>query len=378
MATNGETAYEEGTEGRAEVRAVDWGRIVAGGAAGVTIAAAPGVRAGGPCALVATPEALAPAWTGAVDDLRREIAELPASDCRPMTLSIVASGGAVRVVAITGDGRRTERTVARPDSLVATALGLLLTIPAETPAPPPAPPPPSAATAAPPPPRRAIETGPAAPAPPPPALALWAGLAAGLRLTAPTAVTVFDVEARLDLMLDRWLLLSTIRSALVSCLGGQGVDCDVYNDVSLGVGVGRRVRAGTAAVDFALEPSIVWMHMEYDVPGALEAESVAGSEVALRLDASARIAVPLAEGWALTLTVDGGLAPTMLGTTRLELPVSLAGVAQPPHSQRGRAEYASAPRGRSCERAPAAAASCRDQRRRAPGRCRRRPPRRAR
>jgi hypothetical protein len=141
---------------------------------------------------------------------------------------------------------------------------------------------------------------------------------------------VVSVEGRLDLIFDRWLLLSTIRSALVSCLGGQGVDCDVYNDVSFGVGVGRRLRAGTAAVDFAFEPSVVWMHMEYDAPGASEAQSVAGSEVALRIDASARLAVPLADGWALTLTVDAGLAPTMLRTTRVELPANLAGVAAPP------------------------------------------------
>jgi hypothetical protein len=245
-----------------------------------------------------------------------------------MTLSIEPSDGAVRVLATTGDGWRTERVVPRPDGLVATALGLLLTIPAETPAPSAAPIP----TPPPTPRQRVLEAPPLALAPAPQPVALWAGLATGVRLTAPTAVTVFDVEARLDLMFDRWLLLSTIRSALVSCLGGQGVDCDVYNDVSVGAGVGRRVRAGTAAVDFAFEPSVVWMHMEYDAPNASEAQSVAGSEVALRLDASSRLAVPLAEGWALTLTIDAGLAPTMLRTTRLDLPANLgsAGTVPPP------------------------------------------------
>ena len=159
---------------------------------------------------------------------------------------------------------------------------------------------------------------------------IWAGLTAGVRLTAPTAVTVLDVEGRLDVILGRWLLLSTIRSAVVSCLPGQGLDCDVYEDVSFGVGVGRRVRAGSAAVDFGVEPSVVWMHMEYDVPGGSEAQSVAGSEVALRVDASARLAVPLSESWALTVTIDAGLAPTMLQTTRLEIPADLAGLPAPP------------------------------------------------
>ena len=331
MAMSDETAYEGGTEGRS-VRAVDLGRMGACGAAGVTLAMSPSVRADEACARVVVPQALAPRWASALDELRRQIALLPASDCRPMTLSVEPADEAVVVVVTTADGRHTKRAVLRPESLVATALGLLLTIPAEAPSEAPAPPaaPPTVPVPTPPLQRRAVDTAPTAHAPAPQALALWAGLAAGVRLTAPTAVTVFDVEARVDVMFDRWCLMSTLRSALASCLSGQGVDCDVYNDVSLGVGVGRRIRAGVAAVDLGFEPSVVWMHMEYDVPGALEAESVAGSEVALRLDASARLAVPLAEGWALTLTVDAGLAPAMLGTTRLELPANVATAAAPP------------------------------------------------
>jgi len=331
MAMSDETAYEGATEGRS-VRAVDLGRMVACGATGVTLAMSPSVRADEPCARVVAPQALAPRWAGALEELRRQIALLPASDCGPMTLSIEPSDEAVVVVVATADGRHAKRAVLRPENLVATALGLLLTIPVEAPQEAPAPPaePPTVPMLAPPPPRRAAETAPTAHAPPTQALALWAGFAAGVRLTAPTAVTVFDVEARVDLMFENWFLMSTLRSALASCLGGQGVDCDVYNDVSLGVGVGRRIHAGVASVDLGFEPSLVWMHMEYDVPGAMEAESVAGSEVALRLDASARLAVPLAEGWALTLTVDAGLAPTMLGTTRLALPANVAVAAAPP------------------------------------------------
>lgn len=300
--------------------------MVAGGAASVTIAVGAGARADEPCARVVAPEDLAPPWVVALAELRRQIALLPTSDCRPMTLSIEASDRAVRVVAVTPDGRRAERTVHPGEALVATALGLLMAIPTEGP-----PPPPTALAPAP------IAPAPTAverTAPPlvgvPSTVALWAGLAAGVRLTAPTAVTVLDVEGRVDLLLDRWLLMSTIRSALVSCLGAQGVDCDVYNDVSVGVGAGRRIRAGAAAVDLALEPSVVWMHMEYDVSPGSESQSVAGSEVALRVDASVRLAVPLGESWALTLTVDAGLAPTLLGTTRLDLPPNLAGMAAPP------------------------------------------------
>ncbi len=332
MAMNDETAYEGDTEGRS-VRAVDLGRMVAGGAASVTLAVAPGVRADEPCARVVTPQPLAPRWAGAIDEVRRQVALLPATDCRPMTLSVEPSDDAVLVVVTTADGRHAVRAVPRPESLAATALGLLLTIPQDAPPETPTPPvaPPASPVLSPPALRKPVEVPPTERAPTPRALALWAGLGAGVRLTAPTAVTVFDVEARVDVMFDRWFLMSTLRSALVSCLGGQGVDCDVYNDVSLGVGAGRRFRAGTAAVDLGLAPSIVWMHMEYDAPGATEAQSVAGSEVALRVDASARLAVPFSEGWALTLTVDAGLAPTMLGTTRLEPPANLpAAAAAPP------------------------------------------------
>jgi len=160
---------------------------------------------------------------------------------------------------------------------------------------------------------------------------VWAGLSAGLRLTAPTAVTVLDVEARADVVFDRWLLLATIRSAVISCLGQQGLDCDVYTDVSFGAGVGRRFHAGPADIDLAFEPSFVVMHMEYDAPGGSEAESTDGTVVTLRADVSTRLALPLSNSWVLTVTVDGGLAPTVLANpTRLQVPEAITGGNPPP------------------------------------------------
>lgn len=313
-----ERAYEVGTEGRSTVRVSDVAWMTAAGAAGLAIAC-PAARADEPCAHVVAPAPLGPAWASALVELRRQIALLPAADCQPMTLSLVplepAEGG-VRVVAVATDGRRAERTVRHPESLLATALGLLMAIPTDaTPAPPPVPAPPVVAPA------RTAEAPAVAPPPPRPALHAWAGLGAGVRLADPTAVTVLDVEARGDLFLDRWLAMMTIRSAVASCLGRQGVDCDVYNDVSVGLGAGRHLRAGAAAVDVTLEPSIVWMHMEYDGGTGGEGLGGQGNEVALRVDAAARLAVPLGPSWALTLTVDAGLAPSMLAApTRITLP----------------------------------------------------------
>lgn len=310
------------------MRGTELARLIGRGTASVAIALVPAhAHADEPCARVTAPGDLSPTWAAALDDLRKQIALLAASDCQPMTLSIVASGGGVRIVATTTDGRRAERGVGHADSLVATALGLLIAIPAQGSPPLSAPP-----ASAPSPSFRATDLPPA-PSPVADArkIALWTGLSGGLRLTVPTAATVVDVEARTDLLIDRWLLLATIRSALVSCIGSQGFDCDSYSDVSLGVGVGRRLPAGASAIDIALEPSIVAMHMEYDAVPESEGESVSGTVVALRVDASARLAVPIGQRWAVTLTIDAGLAPALLANpTRLEVPANIAATAGTP------------------------------------------------
>jgi hypothetical protein len=237
-----------------------------------------------------------------------------------MTLSIASSSAGVRITATTSDGRRAERDVAHADSLAATALGLLIAIPKQGPLPLPGPP--AAASSQSP---RATDLRSPSPLPEARDIALWTGLSGGLRLTVPTSATVIDVEARADLLIERWLLLATIRSALVSCIGAQGFDCDAYSDVSFGLGVGRRLPAGATAIDIALEPSIVAMHMEYDESTGSEAQSVAGTVVALRVDASARLAVPLGQKWVMTLTIDAGVAPSLLANPiRLEVPANIA------------------------------------------------------
>jgi hypothetical protein len=300
--------------------------MIAGGAAsaGLLLASSSNARADESCAHVVESGAFAPDWARALVELRQQIALLKPSECRPMVLTVETSGAAARLIAITPDGRRAERPVGWPESLVATALGLIMAIPIDLP-PPPAPPVP--VPPLPPAPPPTVEAPVVGRAPPP--LALWAGFAGGVRLTAPTGVTVVDVEARTDLLLGRWLAMATIRSAVASCTGTQGLDCDVYNDVSLGLGVGRRLLTTAAAIDLALEPSVVWMHMEFDAPGGSEGRDTSGSEVVLRVDASARLAVPLGASWALTLTVDGGFAPAMLASpTRIATPVGSVG--EPP------------------------------------------------
>lgn len=236
----------------------------------------------------------------------------------------------MRIVAVTRDGRRAERIVGSAESLVARALGLLMTIPALQPpvqAEGPAPRTPVVSEAQPATPVAALANATA-----PRATELWAGLSGGIRLAAPTSLSVLDIEARADILFDRWLMLVSLQSSLVSCLGQQGVDCDVYNDVSLGAGVGRRFQVGGPDIDIAFAPSVVVMHMEYDGAGGAEGQALQGTEVALRFDASARLAVPINPHWVLTFTLDGGLAPSMLTSpTRLSLPAgAAAGAQQPP------------------------------------------------
>jgi hypothetical protein len=114
----------------------------------------------------------------------------------------------------------------------------------------------------------------------------------------------------MDLVRTPWIVFTTLRSAVLSCLGEQGTDCDVYQDLDLGVGLARRFRAGAAFLDLGMSPSLTWMHMELD--GADEAQSGGGQIFALRIDASGRMLVPVTASTDLTVTVGAGLSPTLL------------------------------------------------------------------
>jgi hypothetical protein len=112
---------------------------------------------------------------------------------------------------------------------------------------------------------------------------------------------------------------ASIRGRLVPRSAGNRLR--VYTDVSAGFGIGRRIRAGLAAVDVALAPAIAVMHMEYDTPAGAEGKELEGTEVALRFDASARLAVPVAARWQLTVILDASVTPALLVTpARVETP----------------------------------------------------------
>jgi hypothetical protein len=116
-----------------------------------------------------------------------------------------------------------------------------------------------------------------------------------------------DIEGRIDLWLDRWLLFATFHDSPVGLQSNQGVDQDAYREAGAGLGVGRRLALGTAALDVALVPSLVAMRVEADLP-----QDEGASDVELRIGANVRLSLPLSRGWFLSITADTDIVPNGL------------------------------------------------------------------
>jgi hypothetical protein len=162
---------------------------------------------------------------------------------------------------------------------------------------------------------------------------VWLGVAAGGRIASPTSILTLDIEAYANVLVGPWLLMASIRDIPTGLLAAQGVDEDAFREVSAGLGFGRRLFAGDATIDVALEPSLVAMQMEYDFPPGSQPSSVHGSDIELAVDAMVRLGLPLTKGWALTLTIDADVVPSNVTTpTRLDVPpgAMVGGIEPPP------------------------------------------------
>jgi hypothetical protein len=128
---------------------------------------------------------------------------------------------------------------------------------------------------------------------------------------------MLDLEGRADLFLDRWLFLASFRYVPLGLASTQGVDDDVYREIAVAIGAGRRFSLGHgASLDVAVAPSLLAMRVETDrVPGNESADEFA-SDIDFRLGASARLVVPLAGRWSLTVTADSDVSPQTLGGPR--------------------------------------------------------------
>lgn len=244
-----------------------------------------------------------------------------------MTLTVEARDSSVRLVAIGEDGSRAERVVADPASLAPIALGLVLSIPPD-PEPREAKAPPASAAApaplapgkAPPEGGRAAEWGqPAGAAALQPAreVQAWLGASVGGRLSAPVAISMADVEGRADVLLDQWLLFAAFRYVPLGLASAQGVDSDVYREIAVSLGAGRRVHlGGNALLDAGVAPSLVAMRMETDRVAGDEGADQVANDIELRVGASFRLAVPVARRWAVTVTADADVAPGSVAAQR--------------------------------------------------------------
>jgi len=297
-------------------------------------------RADTRCAEVQTSHGLSGAWLDAARELERQLAQLTTAECQTATLIIEPFDGEARIVATRADGRRAERIVRRPESMVATGLGLVMAVPQPDVAPAsiPAPSPTASASSGSPAPAAAPSVL-SPPQPPPPSVArplvavplgLWLGFDVGGRTSVPATIAAADVSAHADILLDHWIFQVTIRSSPVGFTPGQRFDNDAYREVNVGLGAGRRFSSGDTSFDMMIAPSIAAMRIEWDYADGQEAE---GEDVEFAINASARIAFSLSRDWALTLTVESELVPGNLTSSaaHLEPPANLpASDAGPP------------------------------------------------
>ncbi len=293
------------------------GVLLAGGAA----------RAEGPRAPESPCVRLAPVDEGRLDPrfhealaaLRAELAHLDGGPCEPLELTVAGVGHSVVVGARTRDGRSTARAVDDPAALVAVALGLVAGIPAETPAKP-APEGEGERTEAPRAPRSeapaardtatkaaSSEAPDAEPAPPSGLLSV--ALEGGARTTYPTRATMADLALRPSVSAGGWVVALALRWAPFGAAPGVPFDEDSYEEVSLGVGVGRRLVFGRSRLDLTLVPSFVRVDMETD---ALVGGEIGGARSQVRLGGAGTFSYPMSKSWQLTASIDTELSPRAL------------------------------------------------------------------
>ena len=272
-----------------------------------------GARAQEPCARLVAPPDLPPSWLEAVEELTREIAELPPTQCRPMTLVLEQVEGVVRLTAQAQDGQRAARVVAQPSMLVPIALGLVVSGAPDTAKEDVSPSPPARAIPPANSPEVPVSSTSSRPEPPtaavasPHPVAIWLGLAVGGRVGVPSTISMVEVEGRVDLRVDPLLFFLLFRNVPVGFVDGQGFDGDAYHESSIAFGVGRSFPLGRSLFDVSIAPSLVTMRLSKDSP-----EHARANDVELRVGAAARLNVPLSPNWRLTLALDTDVIPDFL------------------------------------------------------------------
>jgi len=307
------------TVGAAAKLSVAIAAAIAAGGAGDARASEPSATCG---AVLATADAeLEGAWSVAWRALRAELATLPREECPSAVLRARGGGDHLAIEATSSDGRLATRDVRKPEDLAAIAYGLLAVTPLEAPARAPAvagadeaiaPPPPDEAKA--PLARSRREEA-------EPRFGATVGVAIGGREAMPTQITMPEVELRVDLRLERSLLVAAVRYAPV---GGSPqnlpLDEDAYTETTFGLGLGRRFVAGPSAFDVAIVPTLAAISMESD---SFVGGEVGGTGSQLRVDTSLRWGYRVGRRVRFVATADSEITPAALAHAsriRPELP----------------------------------------------------------
>lgn len=286
-----------------------------------------------------------PSFVADVRALEAQLAALAPEECRRVTVRVEPAAKGATLVLEAADGRRAERFVSRPSALVAVALGVIASIPAEASADVAAPPstpesagasaaplaPPSESPAAPPAPPLARAPGddldlpPSTPSTAGERASIVAGhgprgirarpspasfaLASGARAGFPTGAWMLDVEARGRLLVGDTLVLVSARVAPVGATSDIPLDDDSYNEVALGAGLGRRIAAGDTAFEASLMPTVTLVSMESD---AIVDGERGGRRAQLRVNGSLAWASARAGALRFVALLDGEVAPYSL------------------------------------------------------------------
>ncbi len=257
---------------------------------------------------------LGSAWSAAISALVAETSRLPASECPDATISVRATRGTL-ILGITTRHGTAERAVRSPDALVPIVLGALASVPVATVAPtrdeaPAAPAPASPVELVEPPAPLAEPVSTPLPPPTPTSIGVDVAVTLGARYGAPTRVLLADVEGRFDITVNRWIFAATLRYAPAGVLFREPIAGYAYDEIDLGLGVGRRIDVGPLRADLLASASIVLMNEEAD----LNENGTGGDNSDVRLGVTARVVAPLGGPWSLVVAADGEVAPFVVAT----------------------------------------------------------------
>lgn len=249
-------------------------------------------------------DSLAPAWRDAASALRSDLVASEAPCVSALLTLAPAANDAALLTVTTTDGRHADRLVSKPAALVSAALGLVATLPPDKTTPANVAPASSSATTQPGPEGRADADTDAPADRSSSKMHLWVGAGIGGRIAEPTLLGMIDIQGRITLEMNHWLLFGAVRYG--TSMGESLVSADdSYDEIAASIGLGRTLELGASTFELALVPSIVSADLSDDD----EQDGTASARTELRLGGLLGWSYATEDGWRMTLTADGDIAP---------------------------------------------------------------------